>query len=116
VYPVGQILFVSPGPRRSDSGGASFLGEVWEAVRDWRASGDWAVPGVRRFEAHSFEAQLAAGTAHRLPPLALPGTPPAVPAGASPAEVRNPEIVLCFILGLGFGEMMATTPAPEPNP
>ncbi len=35
---------------RSDSGGASFLGQAWDAVCAWRESGQWQLETVPRLE------------------------------------------------------------------
>lgn len=35
---------------RSDSGGANFLGQVWDAVREWLESGDFQLEGIPRRE------------------------------------------------------------------
>ena len=73
--------------RRSDSGGASFLGQVWEAAGEWRASQQWSLASVQRLALEQYEAALAVGVPHNLPPLSLPAAVPGVPEGASPAEV-----------------------------
>jgi hypothetical protein len=35
---------------RSDSGGASFLGQVWAAMREWRDSGEFQLESIPRLE------------------------------------------------------------------
>ncbi|CAL8461756.1 g1287 [Coccomyxa elongata] len=72
-------------PAQSDSGGASFLAQVWEAVMELRSEGTWAVESIRQV-APAFEAKLAAGQPHDLPALVVPTTPPGVPADALPID------------------------------
>ncbi|EIE25257.1 ARM repeat-containing protein [Coccomyxa subellipsoidea C-169] len=72
-------------PAQSDSGGASFLGQVWEAVQELRSGGKWSVDAIRQV-APAFEAKLAAGQPHDLPALTVPPTPPGVSGTAAPME------------------------------
>ncbi|KAK9846278.1 hypothetical protein WJX81_000837 [Elliptochloris bilobata] len=69
----------------SDSGGASFLGQVWDAVSELRTTGNWVVTSIPRLF-YAFEAALAAGQPHDLPPLTIPLTLPGAPLGTSPTE------------------------------
>ncbi len=59
---------------------------MWEAVSELSTTGNWVVTSIPRL-IYAFEAALAAGQPHDLPPLSLPLSPPGVPPGASPAEV-----------------------------
>jgi hypothetical protein len=94
-------------PHRSDSGGASFLEELWGAVQACATCG-WDVgsipclllqsstappppgdaaanAGTQAAAAAALVGRLAAATTHDLPPVAVPPFPPAPPAlcGAS---------------------------------
>jgi hypothetical protein len=73
--------------RRSDSGAASFLGQVWEALTQWRTGQQWSLASVPRLALEQYEAALAVGGTHGLAPLTMPAAVPGVPEGASPAEV-----------------------------
>ena len=83
----GALTRCDASPCRSDSGGDSFLGEAWAAFQAWRAAKQWTPLGVPRLELQHYEAALAVGGPHSLPPVAVPTTVPLVPEGASPAEV-----------------------------
>ena len=72
---------------RSDSGGASFLGDVWTAMQEWRESAAWRPVSVPALDLQHYEATLAVGGPAELRPPALPDRPPLVPDDASPAEV-----------------------------
>ena len=68
--------------RRSDAGGASFLAELLEAVEQQAEGRLWELPSIPRPHVE-WEAALAAGQPHALPPLALPpGVPLSAPEGA----------------------------------
>lgn len=62
--------------------------QVWEAVEDLRASGNWQLPAVPDFS-RDFEAVLAVGTPHELDALAVPEGPPCIRGTQSPSEVRS---------------------------
>ena len=81
---------------RSDSGGASFLGAVWDAFQAWRASQDWTPVSVPRLKLEHYEAALAVGGPHALSVPAMPNVVPGVPEGASPAEVCA-KCLLCIL-------------------
>ena len=88
----GLSPFVGPLPAddplaASDSGGASYLGELWGAVRGAAAAGEWAVAVVPA-PATALAARLAAGEAHAATPPLVPADPPCLAAlgAAAPAE------------------------------
>ena len=74
--------------RRSDSGGASFLGDVWAAMQEWRESRVWRPVSVPALDLQHYEATFAVGGPAELRPPSLPERPPLVPDSASSAEVR----------------------------
>ena len=74
---------------RSDSGGASFLGDVWWAMQEWRESRAWRPVSVPALDLQHYEATLAVGGTVELRPPTLPMRPPLVPDSASPAEVSR---------------------------
>ncbi|KAI8470277.1 MAG: armadillo-type protein [Monoraphidium minutum] len=72
----------------ADSGGASFLGELWAALAACRDDAGWRVEGVPRELTAAFQEQLARGAAGEggappleLPRLAAPAPPAPVPPG-----------------------------------
>ncbi|GBF87915.1 nuclear cap-binding subunit 1 [Raphidocelis subcapitata] len=71
----------------ADSGGASFLGELWDAVRACQQEHSWQVASVPRGLASTFAQQLARGAEGdgAPPPFELPRLDPprAPPAGAA---------------------------------
>lgn len=78
----------------ADSGGASFLGQLWAAVRGCQQDCGWRVAGVPRGLIASFGEQLARGEGGdgaspppplKLPRLELPPPPPPEPAGTPAA-------------------------------
>eukprot|EP00775_Hariotina_reticulata_P013002 gene13002-13131_t len=70
----------------SDSGGASFLGRLWDALQELRdpEGGNWQVEGVPHQLINAFSAKIK-GAPVELPPLDLPQQPPA-PATAADAQ------------------------------
>lgn len=74
---------------RSDNGGASFLGQVFAAVKGMAESQGWVLISVPRLHEPHLQL-LAEAQGCDLPPLALPaGVPVIFPEGASPALVRT---------------------------
>ncbi|KAF6253367.1 armadillo-type protein [Scenedesmus sp. NREL 46B-D3] len=68
----------------SDSGGASFLGQLWDAVQVLRdPEVNWAVKSIPSELLDAFNAKLAGQAAAELPPIQLPQGVPGVPAGAA---------------------------------
>ena len=76
---------------RSDSGSASFLGDVWAAMQEWRDSKAWQPVSVPSLDLQHYEATLAVAGPVELRPPALPERPPLVPDNASPAEVSGQQ-------------------------
>eukprot|EP00884_Botryococcus_braunii_P002772 jgi/Botrbrau1/12496/Bobra.0169s0043.1 len=74
-------------PGQSDSGGASFLTQVWEAVDDMRAVGKWHMSSIPDFS-RDFEAVLAKGTAHEVDLISVPETPPCIASMTIPCRVH----------------------------
>ncbi len=83
ILPVGGVVFQHV-TLLQDHDGSSV--QVWEAVKELRSEGTWAVESIRQV-APAFEAKLAAGQPHDLPALVVPTTPSGVPADAPPIEV-----------------------------
>jgi hypothetical protein len=81
----------------ADSGGASFLGELWAAVRACQQEHDWAVASIPHGLATAFQQQLARGDDEEPPPplklprLQVPSAPP-LPPGAVPAGAAAPAL------------------------
>ncbi len=75
--------------RRSDNGGASFLGEVVAAVKEMVEAGRWQLESVPRLHpAH--EVALAEGQGSDLPAVQPPTAAPVeLPEDANPAMVRG---------------------------
>lgn len=74
---------------RSDNGGASFLGEVFAAVKEMADSQQWVVEAVPRLHEPHLQL-LAEAQGCDLPPMAVPpGVPVPIPEGASPALVSG---------------------------
>lgn len=72
---------------RSDSGAASFLGELWEAFDEWRASNFPHMSSLPVLELRECEAILATGEPCLLPKMAVPRDFVQTAADASPTEV-----------------------------
>ncbi|KAK9820118.1 hypothetical protein WJX72_006327 [[Myrmecia] bisecta] len=72
-------------PAQSDSGAASFLGQVWAAVQELKSGRSWVLASIPRLY-YSFEAQLASAQPHELPQTQVPASPPGIPQDASAAE------------------------------
>lgn len=70
----------------SDSGGASFLGEVHRALKELKESGEWSVPGIPEPQ-QLFAARLASNPTHNLPELSLPISVPGTPEEGSATVV-----------------------------
>lgn len=76
-------------PHRSDNGGASFLGQVFEAVKGMADSQQWVLVTVPRLHEPHLQL-LAEAQGCDLPQLALPSAVPVIfPEGASSALVRK---------------------------
>ncbi len=79
---------------RSDSGGASFLGEVVEAVREMVVAQQWQLESVPRLHV-SHEVALAEAQGSDLPAVAVPVQAPVqVPEGASSTVVCDFALAL----------------------
>ena len=72
----------------SDSGAASFLGQVWEAVQEMNASASWKVESIPAYVGYLNEAELATGKPHNLAPLSIPRSPPCLPAAHTLANIE----------------------------
>lgn len=72
---------------RACCGHADMRSQVWEAVSELRGKKNWRNAAISRPTWLQFEARLAEGQPHELPPLTIPPTPPGTPANASPTEV-----------------------------
>lgn len=82
-------------PRRSDNGGASFLGEVVTAVKEMVETKQWALDSIPRVH-EPFLQTLATGQGSDLPSVAaLPVAPVAVPEGA-PASLVGALVLEAF--------------------
>ena len=107
---------------RSDSGSASFLGEVWAAMQEWRDGRAWQPVSVPSLDLQHYEATLAVAGPAELRPPALPDRPPLVPENASPAEVSSSVVdtagqgSLCRLSHCDLGDCKWTPPTQHPEP
>lgn len=72
---------------QSDSGGASFLGELWDAFKEWRTDKYTAMASLPTLDLQASEAVLATGEPCLLPAMTVPRDHVQTSPNASAAEI-----------------------------